>query len=309
MIKRTLYFGNPAYLSLKLNQLEIQLPGVPTEIKKYGQTTVPITDIGLVILDHAQITISQPCLNALLHNNVAIISCNESHMPYGLFLPLDVHHTQQERFAAQIAASLPLKKQLWQQVVTAKVSNQAKVLASQQINDKLISKLAKNIKSGDPENIEGQAAVYYWKYVFTNVLGQNKGDFIREREGVWPNALLNYGYAILRAITARALVGTGLLPTLGIHHHNKYNAYCLADDIMEPYRPYVDAIVLELLTDPNLGSEISKEIKAKLLGIASVDVRIENETSPLMLAVQRTATSLSKCFLGKQNKLALPVFQ
>ncbi len=307
MIKRTLYFGNPIYLSLKMEQLELQFPNMPDEIKKYGNTTIPIEDIGIVVLDHQQITITQPLLNALLNNNVAVITCNDSHMPFGLFLPLDVHHTQQQRFTAQINASLPLKKQLWQQVIETKINNQAKVLEIAGQNPKILRQLAKNVKSGDTENAEGQAAVYYWKHLFANQLSFEKGQFIREREGLWPNALLNYTYAILRAITARALVGSGLLPTLGIHHANKYNAYCLADDMMEPYRPFADAAVLEILnTEPNT-TELTKEIKAKILNIVTIDVIIDKERSPLTTAVSRTATTLAKCFMGTQNKLSLPI--
>lgn len=174
MIKRTLYFGNPVYLGLKLEQLEIQFPNMPNEIKKFGKTTVPMADIGVILLDHAQITITQPCLNALLNQNVAVITCGSNHMPVGLFMPLEVHHTQQERFEAQINASIPLKKQLWAQVIVAKINNQGRVIEQQGIHAKPLYQLAKNVKSGDADNNEAQAAAYYWKHIFKKKWGCKK---------------------------------------------------------------------------------------------------------------------------------------
>ena len=233
MIKRTLYFGNPAYLSVRLAQLEIRLPEVeknstlPNSFKESSIKRVPIEDIGVMILDHKQITITQGAMGALLDNNVAVITCDDHCMPTGLMLPLAGNTTQSERFRHQIEASLPLKKQLWQQTIQAKILNQSTVLYRQRdLECGNMEAWAKQVKSGDVDNLEGRAAAFYWQNLFGNIEG-----FHRDREGIPPNNLLNYGYAILRAVVARSLVGSGLLPTMGIHHHNRYNAYCLADDL------------------------------------------------------------------------------
>ena len=312
MIKRTLYFGNPAYLSTHLEQLEIRLPDT-------GETkTAPIEDIGVLILDNQQITITQALMARLLANNAALITCDNTHHPVGLLLNLDGHTLQSRIFQAQLEVSEPLKKQLWQQTVSAKIQNQAANLGHQSATgnlfnapDKLLLNYAKEVKSGDSENLEAAAAGYYWKRVFPPFL-----NFTRDREGFPPNNLLNYGYAILRAIVARSLVGSGILPTLGIHHRNQYNAYCLADDIMEPYRPYVDKVICEMLvTAANArpaGSiepffELTPNMKKQLLAIPAMDVMIDGQTSPLMNAVQRTTASLAKCYEGKIRKILYPV--
>lgn len=295
MIKRTLYFGNPAYLHTRNEQLIISLKNDEEEKQ------VPIEDIGVLILDHSQITITQPTLTRLLHNNTAVISCDETHHPVGLFLNLDGHTLQSQRFKAQIEATVPLKKQLWQQTIEAKIGNQAALLHQEQKANKLLLNLAKNVKSGDADNCEAQAAGYYWKHIFPEFL-----NFTRFREGMPPNNLLNYGYAILRAVVARNLVGSGLLPTLGIFHRNQYNAYCLADDIMEPYRPYVDKIVCDIVRMNGKFLDISTKMKEQLLGIPAMDVMLNNEKSPLMVAVQKTTASLVKCFEGKSRKVLYP---
>lgn len=308
MIKRTLYFGNPAYLSLRQKQLVVKLlevennDSLPASFKEEAVRTIPIEDIGVMILDHKQITLTHGVMNALLDNNTAVISCNDKRMPSGLMLPLDCNTIQSERFKVQIEASLPLKKQLWQQTIQAKISNQANILSRQhgyEIGNMLA--WAKDVRSGDPDNYEARAAVYYWANLFPTI-----PHFRREREGVYPNNLLNYGYAILRAIVARSLVGSGLLPTLGIHHRNKYNAYCLADDIMEPYRPYVDNLVCNILDTANNSEELSKETKAKLLSIPVIDVVIDGHRSPLMVAMGQTTASLYKCYSGDLRKIKYP---
>ena len=308
MIKRTLYFGNPAYLSVKLEQLEIRLPQVennttlPDGFKESVVKRVPIEDIGVVVLDHKQISITQGALGALLDNNVAVITCDNSRMPSGLMLPLSANTTQSERFRHQIEASQPLKKQLWQQTIQAKIWNQASVLHSQRgLDCGNMDAWAKQVKSGDSDNLEGRAAAYYWQNLFGDIKG-----FRRDREGIPPNNLLNYGYAILRAVVARSLVGSGLLPTLGIHHHNRYNAYCLADDIMEPYRPYVDKLVAEIVDSGVDISELNKELKSKLLSIPVLDVVIGGRRSPLMVGVGMTTASLYKCYSGDLRKIAYP---
>lgn len=308
MIKRTLYFGNPAYLSVKLAQLEIRLPEVenndtlPEGLKTSAVKKIPIEDIGVIVLDNKQITITQGALGALLDNNVAVITCDEHCMPSGLMLPLDGNTTQSERFRDQIEASLPLKKQLWQQTIQVKILNQSTVLYRQRgMECGNMEAWAKQVKSGDSDNLEGRAAAFYWQ----NLFGRIKG-FRRDREGVPPNNLLNYGYAILRAVVARSLVGSGLLPTLGIHHHNRYNAYCLADDIMEPYRPYVDKLVAEIVDSGADITNLTKEIKGQLLSIPVLDVVINGRRSPLMIGVGMTTASLYKCYSGEIRKIAYP---
>ena len=310
MIKRTLYFGNPAYLRLHNLQLEVRLPEagkneILTEsFKKDPAAVIPVEDIGVVFLDNQQITISQALLAALLENNVAVIVGDKSHLPAGLMLPLDVNHIQQERFTAQIGATAPLKKQLWQQTVEMKIGNQAAMLEKAGHDPGRLMSFARSVKSGDPENLEGTAARYYWSTLF-----RDHFMFTRERSGEPPNNLLNYGYAVLRGVTARTLVGSGLLPTFGIHHSNKYNAYCLADDIMEPYRPFVDEIVFRIVTSGVDYREVTTELKKQLLGICTVDVFFEDEHSPLMVGMQRTTASLAQCFEGEKRKITYPEFK
>lgn len=296
MIKRTLYFGNPAYLKTANEQLII-------ERKEEAGISVPIEDIGIVILDHQQITITQVLMAKLLANNVALITCDATHHPVGLFLHLDGNSLQSQRFQAQVAASLPLKKQLWQQTICLKIENQAAQLQLQDGDPRPLLALAKKVKSGDSDNCEAQAAAYYWKHVFPDFLY-----FKREREGLAPNNLLNYGYAILRAIVARNLVASGLMPTLGIHHRNQYNAYCLADDIMEPYRPYVDKIVCDIIRMNGKYLDMTPSMKEQLLGLPKLDVMIDGQNSPLMNAVQRTTASLAKCYEGVSKSLLYPIF-
>ncbi|WP_288207717.1 type II CRISPR-associated endonuclease Cas1 [uncultured Parabacteroides sp.] len=308
MIKCTLYFGNPAYLSTCNNQLMIKLPEVemndtvPESFKKQAVVSRPIEDIGVVVLDNKQITITSGALEALLENNCAVISCDSRSMPVGLMLPLCGNTTQNERFRDQLDASLPLKKQLWQQTIKMKIENQASVLSdSTGAEVRNMRVWANDVKSGDPDNLEARAAAYYWKNLFYRIK-----DFTRERDGIPPNNLLNYGYAILRAVVARGLVSSGMLPTLGIHHHNRYNAYCLADDIMEPYRPYVDELVVDIIKNGEDITELSRDIKAKLLNIPVLDVNINGKRSPLMIAVGQTTASLYKCFSGGLRRISYP---
>lgn len=292
MIKRVLCFENPARLSLKLAQMVVELQDVTR--------TLPIEDIGVVILDHKQITITHSLIDTLLANNVAIVTSNDKHLPVGLMLPLDGNTLQSERFRAQIDASEPLKKQMWQQTVVAKVLGQAHVLGTQHIEHTNMLKWAKDVRSGDTDNMEARAAAFYWRNMF------EKDAFIRDPQGLPPNNLLNYGYSIVRAMMARALVGAGLLPTLGIHHHSRYDAYCLADDIMEPYRPFVDMKVLEMWKEGDITSDISSEQKRQLLGVTTMDVNISGHRSPMMLAIQTTAQSVQKCYSGEARKIIYP---
>lgn len=296
MIKRILLFGNPAHLRLENKQLKITLKKDPPEEK-----SVPIEDIGVVLIDHPQITITSGAISELMNNNVALISCNASYMPQALMLPFEGHHIQTQRMQAQIEASEPLKKNLWMQTVRSKIYNQAKLLEKQGVAVHLLLHFIKEVKSGDTTNREAAAANYYWAKIFPHF-----PYFTRDPYESYPNNLLNYGYAILRSVCARALVTAGLFPSIGIYHHNKYNAYCLADDIMEPYRPYVDSIVLEITKAYPEKIELDKELKRQLLSIPHLDVDIEGEKSPLMIAMQRTSASLAYCFLGEKKKLVYP---
>jgi CRISPR-associated protein Cas1 len=321
MIKKTIYFGNPAFLSIKNKQLVIQFPAQKEneEPKKKLQfweieetnneekiITIPIEDIGYVIIDHQQITLTQPLIAGLVENNVALISCDNSHLPTGMLLALHSNTLQSERYKNQLNASEPLKKQLWSQIIQKKIENQAAVLkqTNPQSNYLKLIKLSKTIKSGDSTNREGVASALYWKEIFPKI-----DNFLRDRDGAPPNNLLNYGYALVRASTARGLVAAGLLPTLGLHHHNRYNPYCLADDLMEPFRPFVDYYIYKLLETSNFEQlSLTKEIKTKLLSLLVIDIELDGETSPLTIAVQKTCQSLNKCFSKIQRKLLLPTF-
>lgn len=308
MIKRTLYFGNPAYLSLSNAQLVLHIPDVQNSdavsplVKSKAVRTFPIEDLGVVILDNKRITITQGALERLLENNCAVNTCDSTSMPAGLMLPLAAHTLQSERFQAQISASLPLRKQLWQQTVQAKIQNQAAVLSRcTGVEVGCMNAWVGEVRSGDATNLEGRAAAYYWRNFFPEYPG-----FTRHREGDVPNNLLNYGYAILRAVVARSLVGNGLLPTLGIHHHNRYNAYCLADDVMEPYRPVVDELVKQIAGGSSNLFDLTTDLKRQLLAIPTIDVPISGRKRPLMAAVAETTASLSKCFAGGQRRIAYP---
>jgi CRISPR-associated protein Cas1 len=297
MIKRTLFFGNPVYLSTKNEQIVISYPDKEQETK-----TVAIEDIGVIVLENQQITITNGLLEKLTHNNVALINCDQQHLPIGLLMPLNGHTEQSERFRNQINASAPLKKNLWQQTISSKIMNQAGLLKEKGIPMRKMELWAKEVTSSDALNHEARAAVYYWQNLI------RVEDFTRGQKGIPPNNLLNYGYAILRAITARAIVSSGMLPTLGIFHRNKYNAYCLADDIMEPYRPYVDLIVSHIMETEDSYEELTIDIKKKLLSIATIDVFIDGKNSPLMVAMSRTTNSLHECFEGKSRKILYPVY-
>ncbi len=297
MIKQTRYFGNPANLRIKNKQLSVEV------FSETGTTlhSLPVEDLGIVILDNPQITISSAVIQALQNNNTLLITCDDKHMPQSLTFPLEGHSIQQERYDFQLAASEPLKKNMWMQTIIQKIKNQAAVLDSFLLESNYLVPLYKNVKSGDTDNCEATAAAYYWKTLFAHI-----PDFTRKPEGIPPNKLLNYGYAILRATMARSIVSAGLLPTLGIFHRNRYNAFCLADDLMEPYRPYVDELVYKFVNQYGLVDELQTEHKRILLSIPAIDVVIEGERSPLMIATQRTANSLYKCYEGSLRKLIYP---
>jgi CRISPR-associated protein Cas1 len=295
MIKRTLFFGNPAYLSTKNQQLVVSYLGTEKEEK-----TIPIEDVGYVVLEHPQITLTNGLLMKLVQNKTAVITCDQQHLPCSIFQPLEGHSEQTERMHHQLNASTPLKKQLWQQTVTVKIENQAAHFQIRDKNPLRLKRYAKAVKSGDLGNKEALAAAFYFQNLF-DVPG-----FSRNQKDIAPNNLLNYGYAILRAVAARALVSSGLMPSLGIFHHNKYNAFCLADDVMEPYRPFVDYLVYDIVNTGCNIEELNTALKTELLSIPAIDVIMDGQLSPLMNAMSRTTASLYECFEGSRRKILYP---
>lgn len=294
MIKRTLFFENPAYLSTKNNQLVVKLTQT-NEVR-----TVPIEDIGMMVLENQQITFTNGLIEKLTYQNAAIVCCNQQHLPLSLISPLSGHSEYNERLRFQLEASLPLKKYLWQQTIVSKITNQANLLGLLgKQNDKL-RKWSNEVLSGDSTNKESHAAAFYWERIF-DIPG-----FYRGQKEIAPNNLLNYGYAILRAVCARSLIGSGMLPALGIHHANKYNAYCLADDIMEPYRPFVDEVVYAIVEESDNVEKLTRDIKQQLLIIPAIDVKIDGKKSPLMVAMSRTTHSLFECYAGISRKILYP---
>lgn len=300
MIKRTLFFSNPAYLSTKNQQLLVRFPE-----EDKPDRCIPIEDIGILVLENQQITLTNGLITKLIQNKTAIVNCDQQHMPISLLQPLSGHSEQMERIRYQVDASVPLKKNLWQQTVIQKIINQAAHLKKRSKDERKLLYWSKYVKSGDAENHEGVAAAYYWQHLF------DVPQFTRNPKGISPNEMLNYGYAILRAATARAIIGSGLLPNLGIFHRNKYNAYCLADDLMEPYRIYVDDLVYDVFHELGcpLDIELSTEIKMKLLQIPVLDVLIDQQKSPLMNALSRTTTSLFFCLQGTSRRMLYPEFK
>lgn len=293
MIKRTISIENPGKLSIKNSQLLIEQDGTIAG-------NIPVEDIGVLIIDNPAILYTHTCLTKLLENNAAVIICGPNHHPAGLLLPLDSNSVQSERFRFQIEASLPLKKQLWKQTIQAKVLNQAGLLKITGRENRRLTNIVKNIKTGDASNVEAQAARYYWPELFGK-------DFRRERYGKPPNNLLNYGYMVLRAAVARSLVSTGLLPTLSIHHKNKYNAFGLADDIMEPYRVYVDKAVHDIKKSFVDCSVMTKDIKKKLLEILVCDVELKKKKHPLLVGLSHSTASLYRCFAKEQKEIDYPL--
>ncbi|HOE58559.1 MAG TPA: type II CRISPR-associated endonuclease Cas1 [Bacteroidales bacterium] len=294
MIKRTLCIQNAGHLNLNNNQL------VFTD-KEGIKKTAPIEDIGYLIIENRYVTISVQLITALNSNNAAIIFCDEKYLPTGMLLNLDSNQVQTEIFHTQIEASEPLKKNLWKNVITCKIRNQAALLHKLNKNDQPLKIFANEVMSGDTSNREALAAKYYWHELWGS-------GFIRDRFGPPPNSLLNYGYIIIRSAMARALAGSGLLSTLGIFHSNRYNAFCLADDMMEPYRVYVDELVYEVWYKTDK-PEPDKEFKQMAIQLLARDVNLEKTTRPLMLAMQQSSASLAKCYGGKQRKLSFPDFK
>lgn len=288
-------FSTPYHLRLKDNQMIVSTKECHDVYK-----SIPIEDMGIVVLEHLQSTITLPLLNALSENNVAVVLCNGNYMPSAMLMNLDSNKIQAENYRAQIEAGEPLKKNLWQQIVKAKIRNQADLLNKLGKDGDKLRPYYCNVKSGDADNREGVAAKVYWRELF----GEH---FVREREGAPPNNLLNYGYSILRAATARSLMGSGLFPAFGIFHRNRYNAFPLADDVMEVYRPYVDEVVYSLY---NAGSiQLNKETKMKLLNVLFSDTLFGSIKRPLSIALSFTTASFAKCFVKEQKVISCPIFK
>jgi len=285
--------SEPAHLSVRDGLLVVRQ-------HDKGETTIPFEEVAVLVVSHRQVAYTHSVFAELAKHGGVFVACDERHIPVGLLSPLEGHHLQAERFARQADASTPLKKRLWQQVVRAKVSAQGNLLQALHQNDHGLIAMASRVKSGDSDNIEGQAARRYWPVLFGDA------SFKRDHEREDQNKLLNYGYSVLRAMTARAVCASGLHPTLGLHHHNRYDAYCLADDLMEPYRPVVDAIVAVLVLQRGSDIQLDREIKRELLNALGGRVKMGNEERTIFDALGKTCASLAKAYEGKTQKLLLP---
>ena len=295
MLKRTLVFSNPITLSLRNCQLVLAYKDDPN-----NKQTIPIEDIGVILIDHQQVSITIPLMNALVEGNVQVVVCNDHGMPSAMLQSFEGNNLQGEILRNQIGVGEVLKKQIWKQIVEAKIKNQSALLNKVGRNGSILKPYYQNVKSGDTDNREGIAARIYFSELFGEL-------FVRDRSLSGINLLLNYGYTILRAATARSLVSSGLLPAIGIFHHNRSNAFPLADDIMEPYRPYVDEIVYDLAMQGRL--ELTKNNKADLIKVLYADTQFVKVTRPLSVGLSLTSASLAKCFAKEQVKLSLPLMQ
>lgn len=295
MIRKTLEFSTPGTrLSVSHRQLVIDRPDQP-------KVTRPIEDLGVVIVDDVRATYTQSVFLELLDAGATVLVSGRNHLPVGIMLPLDAHHVQTERHRAQIATKEPVKKRVWQALIRAKIAQQAAVLTHFTGGHAGLAHMAGRVRSGDPENLEAQAAQRYWPRLFGTV-------FRRDRDADGVNALLNYGYAVIRAAVARAIVAAGLIPSLGVHHRNRSNPFCLADDLFEPYRPYVDWRVKLLMGDEtNPPPDLSqRETRAALLSLFNETVQVDERRLPLLYAIQAGATSLCRALTGGDRSLALP---
>ena len=295
MLKRTLFFSNPISLSLKNRQLVLCYKETPE-----AKTTIPIEDVGVVVIEHQQVNITIPLLNALADHGVQVVICDSKGMPSAMLQNLNGNQLQGETLRLQMSLGEVTKKQLWKQIVEAKIKNQAALLRKLGRRGELLKPYYQNVKSGDADNREGAAARVYFGEVFGS-------GFVRRRESPGINALLNYGYTILRAATARAIVSSGLLPAIGVFHHHRSNAFPLADDLMEPYRPYVDEIVFRLVEAEKIA--LSKEVKAQLLQVLYADTVFSKATRPLSVGLSFTTASFVKCIAKDQTILSLPAMQ
>lgn len=279
-------------LSISKEQLVIR--------RETDEVTIPLVDMAVLVVAHPAVHFTQSVLSGLCKTGGVFIVCNEKRLPAGMMLPFEGHFVQTERFRAQAQASLPMQKGVWKQVVKAKVRAQGNGLLALAGDDYGLYELAKKVCSGDSTNIEAQASRIYWTSLF------GKG-FRRDFEAEDQNRLLNYGYAVLRGITARAICAAGLHPSLGVHHHNRYNPFCLADDLMEPFRPVVDRAVFDVAVKegPNVPLDrTTKTVLIKVLNDGRFNLDGENRT--IFDVMARMASSLAGVFAGKRKSLVLP---
>ncbi|MBK8908132.1 MAG: type II CRISPR-associated endonuclease Cas1 [Rhodospirillales bacterium] len=295
MIRKTVEFATPGTrLSVSHRQLVVERPEHPT-------ATLPIEDLGVVIVDDVRATYSQAVFIELLAAGATLMVTGRDHLPAGMMLPLDAHHVQTERHRAQVEAGEPRKKRIWQALVRVKIAQQGHVLSWFTSDPCGLPLMARRVRSGDPDNLEAQAAQRYWPRLFGR-------EFRRDRDADGINALLNYGYAVVRAAIARAVVAAGLIPSLGVYHRNRGNPFCLADDLLEPYRPYVDWRVRLLVgtegeTAPSLGERAAR---AALLSLFNETVVVAGRKYPLLVAIGISAASLSRALTGGDRSLAMP---
>jgi CRISPR-associated protein Cas1 len=294
MIKKIIEISQARrHLAVRMGQLIIKENG--SEL-----STIPCEDIGVLLVDHIGVTYTHSVFTELLRCGAAIVLCGGNHHPSGMLLPIESNTIQTERFTQQIQAKEPVKKRLWQQIVRAKIKHQAKIVGSDSEVYKELTALRQRVRSGDPENIEAQASKKYWPTFISTI------EFRRDIEGPPPNNLLNYGYMVMRAAVARALCSAGLHPSIGLHHCNRYNAFCLADDVMEPFRGFVEAKVKQICETQTAVDELTQPLKAQLLEVLYQEITIGDMSGPLMVGLHRTAASLVRCFSGEQKEIELP---
>lgn len=302
MIKRIIEISQAkTYLSVKYGQLLIKQKGEQV-------SSIPCEDIGVLLVDHQGVTYTHSVFTELLQCGAAVVLCGGDHHPTGMLLPIESNSVQTERFRQQIEAKEPVKKRLWKQIVKAKIKHQAKVVGKDSDVYKSLMALRDRVRSGDPDNIEAQASRKFWPVYLQDVVSTSSPQvqFRRNIDGAPPNNMLNYGYMVMRAAVARALCSAGLLPSLGIHHRNRYNAFCLADDLLEPFRGFVESRVRDVYSDIGPVDDLEQATKAKLLEVLYEEVSVAGFKGPLMVGLHRTMASLQRCFAGEQKKIDLP---
>lgn len=290
MSLRVVFVSAPAVLKLLDNALLVEKPGG-------GAGKVPVEDMAVLILDGDEIELDHALLAQCVSKGVAVVVCDAKHLPSGLLLPLAGHSLHTSTLRDQIAAGVPAMKRTWQSIVRAKLHAQADMLRHADRDHEYIRRMISLVRSGDPDNIEATAAARYFEALFGE-------EFYRAREVDGINSVLNYGYAIVRAIVARALVGAGLHPALGVHHRNQYNPFCLADDAMEPIRPMVDRIAWELIQVDAVPDELYPQVKRKIIGALSGFVRFDGKRYPLLVGVERYAASLRRAICEGEDLIA-----
>jgi CRISPR-associated protein Cas1 len=292
MTGRTIEISSPAHLALRSRQLVIERKDQPA-------VTSPLEDLGHLITTNPQITYTHALLSSLMEAKVAVVVCGADHMPAGVLLPFAANQLSGARLRAQLDCPVPLAKRLWQSVIACKLRRQGDVLARATGEDWGLHAMARRVRSGDPDNLEAQGAQRYWP----RLLGSG---FRRDRGAEDANRLLNYGYAVIRAATARALVGAGLFPAMGLFHRNRGDAFALASDMMEPFRPFVDEVVWEIAQAGHERATLDRTLKTHLLAVLNAGVRIDGQAMPLSMAMERMAASLAASFGERKNGLRLP---